>query len=49
MVELTSMLGVLIQSDIEAKEGFDGLNEAGVGNVKLVAKIYKTAILVEET
>ena len=48
MVELTGVLGVLIQPDIETEEGFDGLDETGICYGELIAQVDETAILVEE-
>ena len=48
MVELTGMLSVFIQTNIEAKKWLDGFYETRIGDIKLFAKIDKTTILIKE-
>ena len=49
MIKLASMLGIVIQSDIETEEWFDGLNETILGNSELFTKIDEATVLVEES
>ena len=49
MIKLAGMLGIVIQSDIETEEWFDGLNETILGDGELFAKIDEAKVLVEET
>ena len=49
MIKLASMLGIVIQSDIETEEWFDCLNEAILGDGELLTEIDETTVLVEES